>query len=149
MKNNYGQVEPNHLSAQRNGQIYAQLPAAVAIENGMFAKYDLAGGAVNLTGAGEWMLAFSEVKVYDARETAADFVIKAGQYPRLFKTSVGDIFTTNKVAGLDGITEAGATLKVGTDGILVAGNDDNMEWKVVKVYTMPDGSKGVKVQRVK
>ena len=23
----YGQVEPNHLSAQRNGQIYAQLPA--------------------------------------------------------------------------------------------------------------------------
>ena len=23
----YGQVEPNHLSAQRTGQIYAQLPA--------------------------------------------------------------------------------------------------------------------------
>ena len=22
----YGQVEPNHLSAQRTGQIYAQLP---------------------------------------------------------------------------------------------------------------------------
>ena len=22
----YGQVEPNHLSARRNGQIYAQLP---------------------------------------------------------------------------------------------------------------------------
>ena len=28
----YGQVEPNHLSAQRNGQIYAQLPADPAIE---------------------------------------------------------------------------------------------------------------------
>ena len=27
----YGQVEPNHLSARRTGQIYAQLPAAAAI----------------------------------------------------------------------------------------------------------------------
>jgi hypothetical protein len=115
----------------------------------MFVKYDYANNQVNLTGDGEWMLAFSEVKIYDVRQSAADFRIEAGEYPRLFKTSVGDIFTTNKVAGLDGITEAGATLKVGTDGILVAGSDDNMEWKVVKVYTMPDGSKGVKVQRVK
>ena len=23
----YGQVEPNHMSAKRNGQVYAQLPA--------------------------------------------------------------------------------------------------------------------------
>lgn len=33
----FGQVEPNHLSAQRTGQIYAQLPAANTItqlENG-------------------------------------------------------------------------------------------------------------------
>ena len=28
----YGQVEPNHLSAQVTGQIYAQLPAAADIE---------------------------------------------------------------------------------------------------------------------
>jgi hypothetical protein len=28
----YGQVEPNHLSAQRTAQIYAQLPAASTIE---------------------------------------------------------------------------------------------------------------------
>ena len=27
----YGQVEPNHLSAQRTGQIYAQLPAKADI----------------------------------------------------------------------------------------------------------------------
>ena len=27
----YGQVEPNHLSAQRTGQIYAQLPAVDTI----------------------------------------------------------------------------------------------------------------------
>ena len=27
----YGQVEPNHLSAQRTAQVYAQLPAAADI----------------------------------------------------------------------------------------------------------------------
>ena len=32
VKRGYGQVEPNHLSAQHTGQIYAQLPAAAAIE---------------------------------------------------------------------------------------------------------------------
>ena len=64
----FGQVEPNHLSAQRNGQIYAQLPAAKSIsvlENGQFAKYDYASNEVNFTGAGEWMLVLNEVKLYD------------------------------------------------------------------------------------
>ena len=28
----FGQVEPNHLSAQRTSQIYAQLPAASSME---------------------------------------------------------------------------------------------------------------------
>ena len=28
----YGQVEPNHLSAQKTGQIFAQLPAAADID---------------------------------------------------------------------------------------------------------------------
>ena len=39
----FGQVEPNHLSAQRSGQIFAQLIADKnlnIIENGMFLKYD-------------------------------------------------------------------------------------------------------------
>ena len=57
----FGQVEPNHLSAQRTGQIYAQLPAAPAInvlEQGQFVKYDYAAngngiGEVNFTGKGE------------------------------------------------------------------------------------------------
>ena len=41
----YGQVEPNHLSAQRTGQIYAQLPCEDSIEvleNGQFVNYDYA-----------------------------------------------------------------------------------------------------------
>ena len=52
----YGQVEPNHLSARRTGQIYAQLPVAADItvlENGQFAKYDYTNGEVNFTGEGE------------------------------------------------------------------------------------------------
>ena len=64
----FGQVEPNHLSAQRNGKIYAQLPADATLsilENGRFVKYDYASGKVNLTGDGEWMLVFNEVKLYD------------------------------------------------------------------------------------
>ena len=39
----FGQVEPNHLSAQGNRQIYAQLPLKSNInilENGQFMKYD-------------------------------------------------------------------------------------------------------------
>ena len=64
----FGQVEPNHLSAQRNGKIYAQLPADSALsvlENGRFVKYDYAKGKIDLVGEGEWMLVFNEVKLYD------------------------------------------------------------------------------------
>ena len=65
----YGQVEPNHLSAQRTGQIYAQLPADKSIsvlENGQFVKYNYAQGVVTTkdTDPGEWMLVYNEVKVY-------------------------------------------------------------------------------------
>lgn len=63
----YGQVEPNLLSAQRTGQIYAQLPAAASInvlEQGQFAKYNYAEGVVDFAGPGEWMLVFNEIKLY-------------------------------------------------------------------------------------
>ena len=42
VENGYGQVEPNHLSAQRTAQIYAQLPAKsdiTVLENGQFVKH--------------------------------------------------------------------------------------------------------------
>lgn len=83
VKLGYGQVEPNHLSARRNGKIYAQLPAdenIEVLENGQFVKYDYAAGKVNFTGAGEWLLVFNEVKVYDDRETDADFAMKKSDY---------------------------------------------------------------------
>ena len=162
----YGQVEPNHLSAQGNRQIYAQLPLDSEIEtleNGQFMKYDYANGKVDLDGEGEFMLVYNEVKLYDSRDSYKDFAMTKKNYvgeeiyPRLFKTNIGDIYTTNcvgaantKDAEYEGIDlEVGDKLKVGNEGYLVAGTDNAMTWQVVKVYTMPDGQPAVKIQRIK
>ena len=268
----YGQVEPNHLSAQRTGQIYAQLPAAADIdvlEQGQFVKYDYAakdGGEVNFTGAGEWMLVYNETKLYrehqldcefamikdnyqarvyspldgtksaeemygptrllqgvrehwDGKKFVADKAIdkfgneveatldedgnivgykgvadfsvatKAYDYyemndinnpeiaddyrrrlfmklrsvknpeammksgtamvPRVFKTNVGDIFTTNTINGTVDTVKVGKMLTPGAKGILeVTEATDGMLWQVVKEYTMPDHQRGVKIMRV-
>lgn len=216
----YGQVEPNLLSAQRTGQIYAQLPAAAQIdvlENGQFAKYDYARGEVNFgkdaegkaLETGEWMLVYNEVKVYRDLQRDCDFAMVKGNYearvyspitgattnvqpvdwtsaiaaadpyeidstgsgendarpmgstlfagpammgektmvPRLLKTNVGDIFTTNTIAAES--VALGDILAPGADGYLAAaGEDATMKWQVVKVYTMPDGQKGAKIMRI-
>ena len=170
----FGQVEPNHLSAKRNGGIYAQLPAAKSIavlENGMFAKYDYENNEVNFTGEGEWMLVLNEVKLYD--DTWRYYGKNNGQYaayameaknfvngemvPRLLKTSVGDIYTTNCLvaagtAGEEvdmGEIAVGDKLSPNASGYLAKDGDGSIEFKVVKVYTMPDGQEGVKLQRIK
>ena len=215
----YGQVEPNHLSAQRTGQIYAQLPAAADIdmlENGQFVKYDYRNEEVNFTGAGEWMLVFNEVKVYrdflgdqdfamikdnyvarvyspadaaamgedaqsryyggkdaegsviekvtapadpyelDSTEDPFHFnkkyapkMMKAGttMVPRVFKTNVGDIFTTNTIAKAE--PALGDMLAPNAEGYLAdAAEDAAMKWQVVKVYTLADRNPAVKVMRV-
>ena len=106
VKEGFGQLEPNHLSAQRNGQIYAQLPCAESmqtLENASFVKYDYANNECNLTGDGEWMLVYNEVKLYDPKQSYKDFVYRKTDftdkkmYPRVMKTMPGDIFTTNLV----------------------------------------------------
>lgn len=156
----YGQVEPNHLSAQRTAQIYAQLPCEDSIEvleNGQFVKYDYANKEVNLTGKGEWMLVFNEIKLYDDRKQMyRDFAMKKEEcvngeiVPRVFKTNIGDIYTTNMVDSSVDITE-GALLKVGDNGILTTGGslEDDMCWEVAMVYTLADGQPAIKIMRVK
>ena len=68
--------------------------------------------------------------------------------PRLLKTHVGDIFTTNMIA--DASVSVGQVLSPrAADGILSLSGDGSMEWQVVKVYTMPDHQPGVKVMRIK
>ena len=216
----YGQVEPNHLSAQRTGQIYAQLPANKDIdvlENGQFVKYDYAaanGGEVNFTGKGEWMLVFNEIKLYREHQMDCEFAMRKGDYvariyspvaadtnfdaqsryyggmnngtpiekvtapadmyelhynedpfhiesqttpklmpegtvmvPRVFKTNVGDIYTTNFV--LESTLALGDELAPNAKGILAKNGDKaSMIWQVVKVYTLPDHQKAVKIMRV-
>lgn len=164
----FGQVEPNHLSAQRNGQVYAQLPCnkdIAILENGQFVKYDYKTGEVNFSGAGEWMLVMNEVKIYDARESYKDFALVKTNYdgevmvPRVLATHVGDIYTTNCLekgntsgkAELVGTEEiaVGTELKINAQGFLSTEGTSDIVFQVVKVYTMPDGQQGVKVMRIK
>ena len=235
----YGQVEPNHLSAQRTAQVYAQLPAnknIKVLEQGQFVKYDYAAnengiGEVNFTGKGEWMLVYNEIKLYREIQWDCEFALRADDYqariyspydyedvekeynarwlngvdadgnesitlngveykfddvtadtrdyyelgwtndpftklgiyrkegkrmpatassmvPRVFKTNIGDIFTTNTINETE--LAIGDILAPGKeDGILCKSGDvDAMQWQVVKLYTMPDGQKGVKVMRI-
>lgn len=189
----YGQVEPNHLSGIVTGQIYAQLPTAYTkttsngvttytgitqLEQGQFAKYDYAAGKVDFTGDGEFMLVYNEEKLYDERKWHhKDFVYKIEDftdeqiYPRLIRTYVGDIMTTNtiEVANTSDSAEVGTVeltkgnyLTISDTGFLTlatTGEGNNataattmpasgIVWQVVKEYTMPDGQPGVKIQRV-
>lgn len=239
----YGQVEPNHLSAQRTAQIYAQLPADSKInvlEQGQFVKYDYASGLVNFTGKGEWMLVYNETKLYRENQIDCEFAMRKDDYqariyspfgygvdkdgnptangdeafdrqsryyngvdsdgntsttinekkfnyddvtagpdmyelhynedpfhivgpykekkmpegttmvPRVFKTNVGDIYTTNTVNETT-LTVGDILTPQAKDGILAKAGAEaaDMQWQVVKVYTMPDHQKGVKVMRIK
>ena len=203
-RNGYGQVEPNQLSAQKTGQIYASLPLASDVDilqNGEFMYYDYKSGTVTADGVGEPMLVFNEVKLYEPfwQTSYKDFaMIRVGDNyvtsrlatagygdgaetkggasahsdwqagyrmdgiaPRLFKTNVGDIFTTNMVeTGSDITYSQGDTLKLKkvskaadkTGNTLVlskTGDIDALEFVVAKVYTMPDGQQGLKLQRIK
>lgn len=178
----FGQVEPNHLSAQRTAQIYAQLPAVDSInvlENGQYVKYDYANGVCNFTGEGEWMMVFNEVKLYDEfwRESYKDFAMQKENYtegseithsgmgpfkgqmtPRVIKTNIGDIYTTNclekantsgktVVEGTEDIS-VGDVLSPNAQGYLSKNGDESIQLQVVKIYTLADGQAAVKVMRI-
>ena len=200
----YGQVEPNQLSAQKTGQIYASLkldPTVKVLQNGEFMYYSYADNMVTAepTVQGqEPMLVFNEIKLYEPfwRTSYKDFaMIRVGdnyvtsklategfgdgstntgaaipahtEYgyrmdgfaPRLFKTNIGDIYTTNMVkAGPDVTYNVGDILKLkkvtaddGTKTLVLAtdGDINEIEFVVAKVYTMPDGQDGLKIQRIK
>ena len=202
----YGQVEPNQLSAQKTGQIYASLPLDPKVEvlqNGEFMFYDYATGKVTAEGKGEPMLVFNEIKLYEDfwRTSYKDFaMIRVGdnyvtsklatagygdgaltkgasinpghtEYPyrmdgiapRMFKTNIGDVYTTNMVeTGKEYLVGDELQLKkvenTGSDGIskyntLVLTKDADpavgtIKFVVAKVYTMPDGQPGLKIQRI-
>lgn len=206
-RNGYGQVEPNQLSAQKTGQIYASLPldsAVKVLQNGEFMYYDYSTGKVTAEPGVEGqepMLVFNEIKLYEPfwRTSYKDFaMIRVGdnyvtsdkataEYgdgalttgvnanpahsdwqagyrmdgiaPRLLKTNVGDIYTTNMVECGDTITYAAkdvlklkkVTAADGTKTLVLSktGDIDIIQFVVAKVYTMPDGQQGLKIQRIK
>jgi hypothetical protein len=222
-RDGYGQVEPNQLSAQKTGQIFASLrldEEVNVLQNGEFMYYDYANGTVNAgkaagTGTvatmGEPYLVFNEIKLYEPfwRTSYKDFamirvnnvnpttgaVIPGENYvtsalatagygdgattapilpnpqhteypyrmtgfaPRLFKTNIGDIFTTNMVkTGVEyAVGDCLTPVKNTTTNTLqlekatadpTTGAYAGMIWRVVQVYTMPDGQPGLKLQRV-
>ena len=207
-RNGYGQVEPNQLSAQKTGQIYASLPLdkeVDVLQNGEFMFYDYVNGTVNAgkdgsaagtkaTAITEPYLVFNEIKLYFAMIRVGDNYVTSdlatakygensdkkqasyqphgeeykyrmgGIAPRLFKTNIGDIFTTNMVKELTGdannyaVGDILVPVKNTTSNTLQLEKEDNSagstqvaagtKWAVVKVYTMPDGQQGLKLQRV-
>ena len=195
-RNGYGQVEPNQLSAQKTGQIYASLPldsSVNVLQNGEFMFYDYKTGTVTADATvGEPMLVFNEIKLYEpywqtsykdfamirvgdnyvtsrkATEAYGDGSTNVGapdanhtEYgyrmdgiaPRLLKTNVGDIYTTNMVkTGVEySVGDLLTPVKDATSNTLVletAAGSEKMLWQVAKVYTMPDGQPGLKLQRV-
>ncbi len=160
----YGQVQPNHLSAQYTGQIYAQLPAMTAgtngaadtpieqLENGQFLKYNYAAGRAGVDGDAEWMLVYNEEKLYDERrQNHKDFAMKATEmadktiYPRLLKINIGDIFTTNTfgsaASGPDATVTSGVSLDVGNYLTITAG------W-LTKANSKPESGMAFQVVKV-
>ena len=73
--------------------------------------------------------------------------------PRVFKTNVGDIFTTNMINEDTLAVNDLLTPQAGFEGkgiLAKAGAEDaDMIWQVVKVYNMPDFQRGVKIMRIK
>ena len=164
----FGQVEPNHLSAQRTGQIYAQLIADSnlnIIEDGQFLKYDYQNrkAVASASVAGEWLLVYNEEKLYDPRrQMHKDFAMKKTDFvdgemvPRLFKTNVGDIFTTNTLGANTSEDAETAAVTVAEGNILIVGSTGYLEvgaavagqpaFKVVAITTMPDGQDAFQFQ---
>lgn len=91
----FGQVEPNHLSAQATKEVYAQLPAKKDIEileNGQFAKYNYADEVVDFEGPGEWLLVWNEIKLYRDHQEDAEFAMIRDNYQaRVYSPFGGDV----------------------------------------------------------
>lgn len=214
----FGQVEPNQLSAQKTGQIYASLKlddTVQVLQNGEFMYYDYAKNMVTAEPQNDMqepMLVFNEIKIYEDLLSYKDFaMIRVGdnyvtnraavgritsenadgtvygdgaltigenanpahtEYgyrmdgiaPRLFKTNVGDVMTTNMVKvgeeyNVGDLLTPKAVVTTYKDAkgqdktyktlvLEAAAGTEKMLWQVAKVYTMPDGQPGLKVQRI-
>lgn len=114
----YGQVEPNKLTAQKTGQIYASLPLdkeVDVLQNGEFMFYNKAKGYVTsnptIKGEGESAvkmaiahMVFNEIKIYEDWLSYKDFAM----------IRVGDNYVTNRPA-IGTLTSQNAYMKAVTN----------------------------------
>jgi hypothetical protein len=142
-KNGYGQVEPNHLTAQRTGQIYAQLPVEAEtladlvtpgiVQNGMFLDYDYAKNSVvapALGGSNLTMLVMNEIRTYADFLTPKDYAqIATGttagiglsnEAPVLYKSATLATIAQNGATGVITLTVTAATSNSLTTGSIIS-----------------------------
>jgi hypothetical protein len=130
----------------RVGDNYVTNDAAVGRVTSRNADGTTYGGGSNTIGQPQW---------HDSWQAGYRMT---GIAPRLVRVHVGNIYTTNMVAtGVEYSVGDLLKLKKSTDNTLVlgkyaAGTTGVIAapvFSVVKVYTMPDGQPGLKIQRVK
>lgn len=173
----YGCVEMNHATWARDGRVPSQLPlsatefASTRCENGFWLVYDEVAKAVRKpTAVTEAVaLVYSAEKDYGMplQGGLGYFSQKAGDYPRLGRPVLGDKYTTNvfcydtteftSVAALNTALAAYATTtlylipdtETGAPLLTKTPATATTVAKVIKVYTVPNGQPGIKVEFTK
>lgn len=169
----YGQIELNNVAWRRDGRIEAQckLDAVdfkdIPAENGMLLAVDKANGVIKFAVDDTLPIAvhYSTEHMYDERTPGLkNFALSRGTFlPRMGYPAVGDLWTSNTLCYDDGEFADDDALKAALEKINetpVYGGISNIGAvklsktapsvgpviKVVKYYTMPNGTPGVKLQ---
>ena len=170
----FGQVELNNCAFRRDGRIEAQCKPKLAdfsqapIENGMILAVDNVAREVALATDDTYPVAlvYTAEHMYDERRPGLkNFKTEAVDdfYPRLGFLSVGDKYTTNCIcydsnefaddSALMSALEAYATTPVygtvssqGAQLVSATAPTQGLKLRVIKNWTMPDGTPGVQFQ---
>lgn len=170
----YGCVEMNFATWARDGRVPSQLPLddtftkQAPCENGFWLVYDELAKKVRKP-AGATALAETVALVYSAekdygmigQQGLGYFSQVGGEYPRLGRPALGDKYTTNtfQYAGTAAELETALSTYAGTPLYLIPSTTGAPELvaaaglvgattvaKVIKVYTVPNGNPGIKVE---
>jgi hypothetical protein len=169
----YGQIELNNVAWRRDGRIEAQckLDAEdfkdIPAENGMLLAVDKANGVIKFAVDDTLPIAvhYSTEHMYDERTPGLkNFALPRGTFlPRMGYPAVGDLWTSNTLCYDDGeftdddaLIEAlkkinetpvyGGISNIGAVKLSKTAPSVGPVIKVVKYYTMPNGTPGVKLQ---
>lgn len=169
----YAQLELNNVAFRRDGRIEAQCALSTAdfsatspAEVGMILAVDKVNNVVKLPTSGDNLpraLHYSTEHMYDERKVGLkEFCLKPGSfYPRMGYLAVGDLFTTNclsytgyeneeaVITALKGCASTPVYATEDTTGricLTATKPESGLALKVVKYYTMPNGTPGVKLQ---